>query len=102
MMTEQEMVARLRELTAENRMLEAGFVVSMLRHKPTEISAYATNLARGAFFAGAHFILDSIVCPIASGDLDDEHVIRLLEMMLKEIARHGDTVRDTSETGLVH
>ena len=102
MMTEQEMVARLRELTAENRMLEAGFVVSMLRHKPTEISAYATNLARGAFFAGAHFILDSIVCPIVGGDLDDEHVIRLLEMMLKEIARHGDTVRDTPESGLVH
>jgi hypothetical protein len=37
-----------------------------------------------------------------SGDLDDEHVIRVLGMMLKELARHGDTVRDTSETGSVH
>ena len=102
MMTEQEVVERVRELMEESRVLEAGFVVSMLRHKPTETSAYTTNLARGAFFAGAHFVLDSIVCPVASGDLDDEHVIRLLEMMLKEIARHGDTVRGTSESGLVH
>jgi len=102
MMTEQEVVARLRELTAENRLLEAGFVVSMLRNKPTETDAVVADLARGAFFAGAHFILDSVVRPVVSGDLDDEHVIRVLGMMLRELARHGDTVRDTSETGSVH
>jgi hypothetical protein len=102
MMTEQEVAARVRELMAESRMLEAGFVLSMLCRKPAAAGADVTDLVRGAFFAGAYFILDSIVRPLVNGDIDDESVIRLLAMMLKELARHGDTVCDTLETGLVH
>jgi len=100
MMTEQEVTERVRDLMAESRVLEAGFFVSMLCHKPTETSAYTTNLARGAFFAGAHFVLDSIVGPVVAGNLDDATVSRLLGMMLKEIARYGDTIPET--TGPVH
>ena len=102
MMTDQEVVERVRDLMAESRVLEAGFVLSMLCHKPTETDAGAADLAREAFFAGAHFVLDSIVRPVITGDLDEVTVSRLLGMMLKEIARCGADLCGRHPDGSVH
>lgn len=44
MMTEQEVAARVRELMAESRMLEAGFILSMLCRKPADAGADVTGL----------------------------------------------------------
>jgi hypothetical protein len=53
MMSEEETILRAQQLIREGRIVEAGFVSTMLPNAPDDTSEYALRMVRLAYFYGA-------------------------------------------------
>jgi len=84
-MTEDDAKHRAVELIGDGNMIEAGFILILLRHAPADVPADEVAAYRRAFFCGARYMFDLLHMPVAG----DDAVGDMLDKLLAELTKFG-------------
>jgi hypothetical protein len=95
MMSEKETMLRAKQAVRERRILEAGWITTMLKAAPDSLREAEMIVVRLAFFRGAQCLLDVLKM---AGDTKDEDVVTAMmngiEKELREFFKEQKRMRD--------